>query len=73
MHHILHFLVPYVRGVYDVTKILSLLGPNIWDFVPASLNKRKTLSDFQPEIKKWLSPKCSRNVYYMHLPNIHFT
>ena len=47
-----NFAVPNVKSVFHGSKIISYLGPTIWDIVPLKLKKLTSLNAFKKGIKK---------------------
>ena len=56
------------------TKLLSLLGPNIWELVPEDIEQSESLDVFKSKTKNWVPLRCPCRLFRLYLQDrFHLT
>ena len=51
--------VPFQNSVTFGDKSLRVLGPHIWNMLPAELKRETSYRKFKTQINNWFGPKCN--------------
>ena len=54
------------------TKLLSLLGPNIWELVSEDIEQSESLDVFKSKTKNWVPLRCPCRLFRLYLQDIGF-
>ena len=68
-----HFTRRNVKATYYGLSSIKHLAPQIWELVPQSLKKCKTLNEFKTEIKSWYPDHCSCRLCKTYIAQLAFT
>ena len=61
-----------VNSVWNGTKLMSYLGPKIWDLVPNEIKECESLHAFKFKIKKWIPEECPCRISKICLGQVGF-
>ena len=67
-----HFTRRSVKTTYYGLSSIKHLAPQIWEFVPQSLKKCKTLSEFKTKIKSWYPDHCPSRLCKTYIVQLGF-
>ena len=61
-----------VNSVWHGTKLVSYLGPKIWDLVPNEIKESESLNGFKFKIKRWVPVGCPFRICKIHFGQVGF-
>ena len=67
-----HFTRRYVKTTYYGLSSIKHLAPQIWELVPQSLKKCKTLNEFKTKLKSWYPDHCPCRLCKTYIAQLGF-
>ena len=72
LRQVSEFSRPMLESMYRGTKIISYLGPKIWDIPPEKLKNIDNLEHFKKEIKTWKPDNCPCRLCKVYIESVGF-